>query len=104
VTAAMEYEEPDPVPDWWPHQGEFPAWHVWRGVSGILYARRPRTSPPKVVRSKTVAGLRKQIRLAELPPMPEPSRDNGHELPARVALAVSPPLLVLDFPPGPVHP
>jgi hypothetical protein len=31
------------VPDWWPFAAEFPRWHVWRGVCGLVYARRPRT-------------------------------------------------------------
>ena len=43
----------DKVPDWWPYAPEFPDWHVWRGVAGLLYARRPRSSPPKVVRGKS---------------------------------------------------
>jgi len=55
------------VPDWWPYAPEFPDWHVWRGVAGLLYARRPRSSPPKVVRGKTTGDLREQIRLAEAP-------------------------------------
>jgi len=53
------------VPDWWPHAAEFPRWHVWRGVCGLLYARRPRTSPPVVLRSTNAADLRDQIRRAE---------------------------------------
>ena len=44
-----------------------PDWHVWRGVAGLLYARRPRSSPPKVVRGKNTVDLRDQIRMAELP-------------------------------------
>jgi hypothetical protein len=55
------------VPDWWPYAPEFPDWHVWRGVAGLLYARRPRSSPPKVVRGKSTVDLRDQIRLAEVP-------------------------------------
>jgi hypothetical protein len=27
---------------------DFPDWHVWQGVAGGWYARRPRSSPPKV--------------------------------------------------------
>ena len=54
------------VPDWWPYAPEFPNWHVWRGVAGLLYARRPRSSPPKVVRGKSAVDLRDQIRLAEV--------------------------------------
>jgi hypothetical protein len=55
------------VPEWWPYAAEFPYWHVWRGVAGLLYARRPKSSPPKVVRGKSTVDLRDQIRLAEVP-------------------------------------
>jgi hypothetical protein len=51
--------------DWWPYAAEFPHWHVWRGVCGLVYARRPRTSPPVVVRAENVVDLRDQIRRAE---------------------------------------
>jgi hypothetical protein len=53
------------VPDWWPFAAEFPHWHVWRGVGGLVYARRPRTSPPVVVRAEDAVDLRDQIRRAE---------------------------------------
>ncbi len=53
------------VPDWWPYAAEFPQWHVWRGVSGLMYARRPRTSPPVVVRAEDAVDLRDQIRRVE---------------------------------------
>jgi hypothetical protein len=53
------------VPDWWPYAAEFPQWHVWRGVSGLVYARRPRTSPPIVVRGEDAVDLRDQIRRVE---------------------------------------
>jgi len=36
-------------------------WHAWAGVGGILYARRERTSPPKVVRASDADGLRVAI-------------------------------------------
>jgi hypothetical protein len=65
---AVEYSQPpqEEVPDWWrPHAADFPYWHVWRGVSGLLYARRPLTSPPVVVRATDVEDLRDQIRNAE---------------------------------------
>ena len=52
------------VPDWWPYAAEFPRWHVWRGVCGLLYARRPRTSPPVVVRGEDTEDLRAQMRRA----------------------------------------
>jgi hypothetical protein len=41
---------------------EFPAWHAWTGVSGLLYARLPRSSPPVVVRGQDAAELREAIR------------------------------------------
>ena len=25
-------------PDWWSYGHEFPRWHVWRGIAGLLYA------------------------------------------------------------------
>jgi hypothetical protein len=54
------------TPDWWPYAPEFPHWHVWRGVAGLFYARRPRSSPPKVVRSKDTTTLRDRIIQAEV--------------------------------------
>jgi len=64
----MEHSPPphDEVPDWWrPYAAEFPYWHVWRGVSGLLYARRPLTSPPAVIRATDVGDLRDQIKNRE---------------------------------------
>jgi hypothetical protein len=71
--AAMDHEQPpawpealrEDVPDWWPYAAEFPHWHVWRGVCGLVYARRPRISPPVVVRGEDAVDLRDQIRRAE---------------------------------------
>lgn len=57
---------PGDAPDWWPYAREFPHWHVWRGIAGLLYARRLMTSPPRVLRSQDPAGLRDQILQAEL--------------------------------------
>jgi hypothetical protein len=56
------------APDWWPYAREFPCWRVWRGVAGLVYARRLRASPPRVVRAKDTVDLRDQIRRAELVP------------------------------------
>jgi hypothetical protein len=53
------------VPDWWPYAAEFPQWHVWRGICGLVYAKRPRTSPQVVVRGEDAVDLRDQIRRAE---------------------------------------
>ena len=55
----------DEVPDWWPYAAEFPQWHVWRGICGLVYASRPRASPPVVVRGEDAVDLRDQIRRAE---------------------------------------
>ena len=40
-------------------------WHTWAGVHGVLYARRERTSPPKVVRAGDAEGLRAAIKAEE---------------------------------------
>jgi hypothetical protein len=43
-----------------------PGWETWPGVlAGVVYARRPRTSPPLVVRAVTPDGLRQAIEAAE---------------------------------------
>ena len=45
---------------------DYPGWQAWPGVlAGVMYARRPRTSPPLVVRSVTPDGLRQAIEAAE---------------------------------------
>jgi len=41
---------------------EFTGWHVWAGVTGVLYARRLKSSPPVVLRDATVPGLRARVR------------------------------------------
>jgi hypothetical protein len=41
---------------------EFPRWHVWQGIAGLVYARKPLTSPPVVVRAEDATDLRDQIR------------------------------------------
>jgi hypothetical protein len=42
-------------------QGQHPRWHVWTGVTGIFYARRPLTSPPRVVRGSSPTELDEAI-------------------------------------------
>jgi hypothetical protein len=42
-------------------RGRFPGWQAWRGVSGLLYARRLRTSPPVIVRAATADALAVKI-------------------------------------------
>lgn len=45
---------------------DYPTWRAWLGtVAGVLYARRPRTSPPLVVRAATTDQLRRAIENAE---------------------------------------
>lgn len=45
---------------------DYPPWHAWPGIlAGVLYARRPASSPPMVVRSVTLDGLREEIERAE---------------------------------------
>jgi hypothetical protein len=43
-------------------EADYPGWFAWPGVISLLYARRPRTSPPMVVRSATLDGLREAIK------------------------------------------
>lgn len=42
-----------------------PGWATWVGVGGVLYARLPKSSPPKVVRADTTFGLCLEICRAE---------------------------------------
>lgn len=42
-------------------EAEFPRWHCWEGVSGLLYASRQRCSPPVLVRGENPADLRDSI-------------------------------------------
>ena len=45
---------------------DYPGWHAWPGVlAGVVYARRPRSSPPLVVRAITPIDLRHAIEAAE---------------------------------------
>jgi hypothetical protein len=41
---------------------EWPRWHTWKGISGLVYASRNLTSPPAVVRGEDPQDLRDQIR------------------------------------------
>jgi hypothetical protein len=46
---------------------DYPGWHAWPAVlGGLVYARRPRTSPPLVVRAATTDELRQAIETVEL--------------------------------------
>lgn len=47
-------------------QRDYPGWHAWPGVlAGVVYARRPRSTPPMVVRAVTPDELRQAIEAAE---------------------------------------
>jgi len=41
---------------------KYPHWQAWRGVSGIWYARRPKSSPPIVLRGETPGELASLVR------------------------------------------
>jgi hypothetical protein len=46
---------------------DYPPWHAWQGpLGGLLYARRPMSSPPMVVRAVTPGALRTEIENAEI--------------------------------------
>ena len=45
---------------------DYPGWHAWPAVlAGLVYARRPNSSPPLVVRATTTDALRQAIEDAE---------------------------------------
>ena len=45
---------------------DYPGWRAWSGVlAGVVYARRPYSSPPLVVRAITPTDLRHAIEAAE---------------------------------------
>jgi hypothetical protein len=45
---------------------DYPGWHAWpAALAGLMYARRPQTSPPMVVRAISVNQLRTEIETAE---------------------------------------
>lgn len=49
------------APQWWAYAREFPRWYVWRGVTGLYYARIPGVSPQRVLRALTADILRDEI-------------------------------------------
>jgi hypothetical protein len=49
------------APQWWTYAREFPRWYVWRGVTGLYYARIPGISPQRVLRALTADILRDEI-------------------------------------------
>ena len=61
----VDDELEDQPPPWWPYAAELPAWYVWRGISGLVYARKIGSSPPLVVRGEDAIDLRDQIRREE---------------------------------------
>ena len=53
------------LPDLGDVASEFPRWHCWQGISGLLYARLVRSSPPLVVRAGSPLALLTAIRAAD---------------------------------------
>jgi hypothetical protein len=49
------------APAWWAYAREFPRWYVWRGITGLCYARIPTVSPQRVLRAPTPELLRDEI-------------------------------------------
>lgn len=41
---------------------EFPGWHFWRGINGLPYARKPKTSPPNTMWGEDWTDLRDSVR------------------------------------------
>jgi hypothetical protein len=60
--ASHQHPAHQPLDPLGPLRGQFPAWEAWRGIGGVLYARRRKTSPPVVLRDVTGEGLARQIR------------------------------------------
>lgn len=58
-TQAMDPETAEPALK--DVQAEFPAWYAWRGIAGLLYARRLNSTPPRIVRAEDADDLRDQI-------------------------------------------
>jgi hypothetical protein len=54
------------TPDWWPYSAEFPHWRVWRGISGLMYARRTGSHPTALVSGEDAVDLRDQIKRADV--------------------------------------
>jgi hypothetical protein len=47
-------------------EADYPGWNAWEGViAGVLYARRPRSSPPRVVRATNPGALAAAIEADE---------------------------------------
>jgi hypothetical protein len=46
---------------------DHPGWQAWPAIlAGLVYARRPRSSPPMVVRATSAAGLHAEIEKCEM--------------------------------------
>jgi len=57
--------DPDPDAALVAVAAEFPGWHPWRGIGGLVYARLPRSSPPIVVRAHNISTLRIRVALKD---------------------------------------
>jgi hypothetical protein len=69
-TGIWPESEAQRTPDWWPYGTEFPHWRVWRGVSGLVYARRVGNRPragSALVTGEDPVDLRDQIKRVDAP-------------------------------------
>jgi hypothetical protein len=69
-TGIWPESEAERNPDWWPYSAEFPHWRVWRGVSGLVYARRIGPHPAAtaaLVTGEDTVDLRDQIKRVDAP-------------------------------------
>lgn len=65
MLCAMSSPDSDSDPSTERVERTFPRWHCWRGICGLLYASRQRTSPPVLVRDENTIELMAQIQAAE---------------------------------------
>jgi hypothetical protein len=65
-SAAWQEPPVQDASDWWPYRGEFPHWQVWRGICGLVYARRMRPDRAGLVCGEDPVDLRDQIRRVEI--------------------------------------
>lgn len=42
-------------------EAAYPRWHCWKGISGLVYAKRGMTSPPAIVRAEDPRDLLDEI-------------------------------------------
>jgi hypothetical protein len=65
MVTSMTSDKPGGEPTLEDVQTEFPGWHTWTGIAGLVYARLRGSSLPIVVRGEDPLDLRDQIRGVE---------------------------------------